>query len=144
MNELYEEVDIAAHKIKCILKILLVCYSPSTDVEIDNYAMANLASRVNDDISKLFKIITTFPEKHDYDLPDYKTWLIEEVDLSLEESCHILEILEDCYSSTKGMPFSKNILTELMTDMDEIIDRTVSSTNDYCKKNQTTINEGKL
>jgi len=139
MNELYEEVDIAAHKIKCILKIFFVCHSPDTDIEIDNDAMADLTSRLNADISKLFKIITSFPEKHDSDLPDYKNRLIGEVDLNIEMSCHMLEVLEDCYNSPKGMPFERSALTEVMKDISQNIKGVTHTVNHYCKKNQTTI-----
>ncbi len=136
--ELLDPVDIAVCGITNQIEIFYALNSPHHDIQVKNEAQSFLISRIENDISQLWELITNFPEQHASALPDYKHGMIEEMDFDIDKSCRILAVLEDCYNDPRGMPFSRTILRAVMSDISKTMDCVLQSIADYCKEDPAT------
>jgi len=132
---LYEKTDQLGDKAIALLMVISFYFSPHYDGQMKSEEpLGRLFLMLENQTSKMFKIILNFEKKNKVSLPNYRTNMIDEVDLNMISIISSLSLLVDCYSRPGGMPFSRIIIHKLLIQLIQDIERVVKEVERYCNK----------
>jgi len=133
--QLHEKIDQLGDKIIATLTVTRFYFSPNFDVQVESEEpFSRVFFMLENQTSKMFRIINNFEKKNQVSLPNYRNNLIDEVDLSMISTISSLSVLVDCYDLPGGMPFARTIIYALITELIKDLKIVMKAVECYCNE----------